>query len=128
VDVTASASFETRLWIGVLAAPLAWVAAEGVGYVTSARLCEAPVGMLPSGNAARVVNVIICGICLLVALAGLVVAIDNYRRMRTGAANVPFGRAEFLSVGGVFASVVFASAIILFAIPALVVNVCNHVR
>ena len=126
--MTASASFESRLWIGVLAAPMAWVAAEGVGYVTSARLCAAPVGMLPSGNAARVVNVIICGICLLVALAGLLVAIDNYRRMRNVAANVPFGRAEFLSVGGVFASVVFASAIILFAIPALVVNVCNHVR
>jgi hypothetical protein len=128
VDVTAGTSFERRLWIGVLAAPLAWVAAEGVGYVTSARLCEAPVGILQSANPARVVNVIICGICLLVALAGLVVAIDNYRRMRTGAANVPFGRAEFLSAGGVFTSVVFASAIILFAIPALVVNVCNHVR
>lgn len=126
--MTASATFESRLWIGVLAAPLAWVAAEGVGYVTSARLCEAPVGILPSGNPARVANVIICGICLLVALAGLCVAIDNYRQMRSRAANVPFGRAEFLSVGGVFASVVFASAIILFAIPALVVNVCNHVR
>lgn len=126
--MTANTSFERRLWIGVLAAPLAWVAAEGVGYVSSARLCEAPVGVLRSAEQARVVNVIICSICLLVALVGLAVAIDNYRRMRTAGANVPFGRAEFLAVGGVFASAVFASAIILFAIPAMVVNVCNHVR
>jgi hypothetical protein len=128
--VTADRPFETRLWIGVLAAPLAWVAAEGVGFVTSARLCEARPGIYPSANPAlaRVVNLILCGICLLVALAGLVVAIDNYRRTRSGASTVAIGRAEFVSLGGVFASVIFASAIVLFAIPALVVNVCNQVR
>ena len=128
--MTAGTSFETRLWIGMLAAPLAWVAAEGVGFVSSTKLCEARTGLVPDANPAlaRVVNLILCGICLLVALVGLVVAIDNYRRTRTAASNVAVGRAEFMSLGGVFASVIFASAIVLFAIPALVVNVCNQVR
>jgi hypothetical protein len=128
VDVTADGPFETRLWIGMLAAPLAWVAAEGVGFVTSTTLCEARPGIYSNPSLARVVNLILCGVCLLVAIAGLVVAIDNYRRTRSGASSVAIGRADFMSLGGVFASVIFASAIVLFAIPALVVNVCNQVR
>ncbi|HEY9225657.1 MAG TPA: hypothetical protein VIP11_03355 [Gemmatimonadaceae bacterium] len=121
---------EARLWIGVLAAPLAWGAAEWAGFVASSHLCDDRPGLLPSVHPgeARVANIVICGVFLLIALVGLVVAIDNYRRTRDDAARLAFGRASFMAIGGFFSSVVFTIAIVLFAMPALIVNVCNQVR
>jgi hypothetical protein len=121
VDVTAA-----RLWTGVLAAPTAWLVAEGVGYVFAARLCEPSVGLASSPEAAhaRVVNIIVCVACLVVAATGLVAALANVREVRRERT----GRDTFLSVGGAFSSALFTAGIALFALPALIVNVCNQAR
>jgi hypothetical protein len=121
VDVT-----EARLWTGVLAAPAAWLVAEGVGYVMAARMCEPSIGIASSPEAthARAVNTIVCVACLIIALVGLIAAIGNAREVRS----VGNGRATFLSLGGAFTSALFTLGIVLFSLPAFVVNVCNQAR
>lgn len=115
---------EARLWFGVAAAPGAWLLNEAVGYVVASRLCEPTLGSsgAVSAGTARVTNIVICTICLLVALAGLRVALGNWRTLR-GATNRST-HATFLSIGGTFSSAVFAVAIAMFGMPALIVNVC----
>ena len=116
---------EARLWTGVLAAPAAWLFAEGVGYVVAARMCEPSIGIASSAEAthARTINTIVCLVCLIVALVGLFAAIGNVRSR-----DATNGRATFLSLGGAFTSALFTLGIVLFALPALVVNVCNQAR
>jgi hypothetical protein len=36
------------------------------------------------------------------------------------------GRVRFLAIGGAFTSAVFAAAIVLFAVPGLILNVCSQ--
>ena len=99
---------------------------QGRRRTSAARLCEPSVGIATSAEAthARAINTIVCVVCLLVALVGLIAAIGNAREVR-GAAD---GRATFLSLGGAFTSALFTAGIALFALPALVVNVCNQAR
>lgn len=115
-----------RMWTGVLAAPTAWLVAEGVGYVVAARMCEPSIAVASSAEAAhaRTANAVVCVICLIVALVGLVAAIGNVREARA----VENGRGTFLAIGGAFSSALFGVGILLFAVPALVVNVCNQAR
>ena len=110
-----------RLWSGVVLAPVAWLCAEGVGYVVSSRVCESPSG---ETALARIVDIAICIVCLLVATAGLVAAIANVRVTSGGSERSP----TMLSVGGAFSSALFTIGIILFALPAAIVNACNRVR
>jgi hypothetical protein len=107
----------------VVLAPLAWVVAEAVGYVVAARLCEPATDLAMSSQAlhARVANSIVCGVCLVVALVGLSAAIKSTR----GASGMG-GRVRFLAIGGAFTSAVFAAAIVLFAVPGLILNVCSQ--
>ena len=115
-----------RLWAGVLAAPAAWLVAEAVGYTVAARICEPSVGLAtaPAATHARIVNLIVCAVCLAIAVAGLAAAVANVRDTRTRES----GRPSFLAVGGVFSSAVFTAGIALFAVPSLIVNVCNQAR
>lgn len=119
-----------RLWIGVIAAPAAWIVAGGVGFITSALLCGVRPAAVTAARPipARVVNIIICVLCLLGAVTGFVIAVDNYRRLRARAAESDVGRDLFMAVVGMFAGAVFIAAIVLFAVPALVLNVCDSVR
>lgn len=114
-----------RLWSGVVLAPLAWLLAEGAGYVLVARACEPPIGVAtnPETGPARVVDIAVCVVCLVVAALGLFMAIANTRvTLRRS------DRPTLLSLGGAFSSAVFTAGILLFALPAAVVNACNQVR
>jgi cytochrome bd-type quinol oxidase subunit 2 len=127
MDVTAPLPMRTgRLWTGVLAAPAAWVVAEGVGYVVAARACEPSVGAAASAETAhaRLLDIAICVVCLIIGVVGLWSAIANVRAARRDAND----RATFLSIGGAFSSALFTAGIALFALPALIVNACNQAR
>ena len=119
----------SRLWAGVLVAPAAWVVAELVGYFLAARACD-------RGSAGAMERVGITQDALAIGLAviavvGLVVAIGNWRSIHeTSSAEEPaaVGRMHFMSLAGVIASGLFVLGIVLFAVPPLFVNACNHVR
>jgi len=112
---------QTRLWSGVVLAPLAWLCAEGVGYVLASRACSPP-GV--ETTRAKIVDVVICVVCLIVAAVGLIAAIENARVTSRGSDRGP----TFLSFGGAFSSALFTGGIVLFALPAAIVNACNQVR
>ncbi|HEY4132226.1 MAG TPA: hypothetical protein VGM50_16575 [Gemmatimonadaceae bacterium] len=132
-----------RLWVGVLAAPVAWVIAESVGYVVSSRLCETA-GVIATSSVtarARIAHFALCLICLFIALIGFGAALSSVRAVRALRARddqrvpeniardfIHFGRASFMAYGGLFASGLFSLGILLFATPGIVVNVCNQAR
>lgn len=123
----------TRLWLGVLLAPGAWVLAEAAGYYLAARSCELGVAGVPLLGTAqpRATHIIVCLVALAGAVTGLWIALQNWRavgdRPRSGDAP-ELGRARFMSFGGVLLSVLFAGGIVLFAFPGLIVNACSQAR
>jgi hypothetical protein len=121
----------TRLWIGVLFAPGAWVLSGAVGYWLAERSCEPVVGGVPMRGTSHpaVVEVIVMAAALVVALAGCAVALRNWRTLRAAPrpeAFAAWGRAVFMALGGVITSVVFAVGIVLFALPAFLTSACSQ--
>jgi hypothetical protein len=119
----------SRWWLGVLSAPLGWLFVEGVGYVVSARECSRRVDI--DTTHIRVTQLVICGIGLIAAVNGLRVSLSQHRALRatTGGADTPMqGRRRFMAASGVILSTLFIGGIVLFAINALFVDVCERAR
>lgn len=122
----------SRLWAGVALAPAAWSVAELVGYVLVARACDrAQASAVAHAGVTQAVVAVVLGV---IAVAGLVIAVGNWRRVRdTGEIEQPgappaWGRAHFMALGGVIASSLFVLGIVFFALPPLFMNSCNQVR
>jgi hypothetical protein len=121
-----------RLWAGVALAPAAWSIAELLGYFLVARACDrGPAGAVAHAGVAQDVVAVVLGV---IAVAGLVIAVGNWKRVRdtgemehTGAPPA-WGRAHFMALGGVIASSLFVLGIVFFALPPLFMNSCNQVR
>jgi hypothetical protein len=118
-----------RLWAGVLLAPAAWVVAELLGYPLASRGCD----QRTVSAAARtgVTQDVIAVVLALIAVAGLVIAMGNWRQARAAASSnetAARGRAQFMSLAGVVASALFTLGIVFFALPPLLINICREVR
>ncbi len=123
----------TRLWAGVLAAPIAWVLMEMVGYYLAARSCEPGTGGVPLlGTAApRVTQVVLDVVALAAAVFGLVLSIGSRRALQPQPprdSTPEQGRAHFMALVGVFTSALFIGGIVLFGIPPFLVNACSQAR
>lgn len=126
----------TRLWLGVLAAPVAWVVNELVGYPVVGGRCEAGrVGVFSTGSgAASVGGVAVSLVMIIVAVVGLVIAFQNWRAVTSGrgsngivSASGRTSRVYFFGVAGLFVSILFGCGVLLFAISPLVVS-CTRIR
>ena len=118
----------SRLWAGVLIAPLAWGAAELLGYVLASRACQR--GALGAGYAG-VTQDVLAVVLGVVAAVGLAIAIGNWRRVREPPGldrSGTWGRTHFMALGGTVASTLFVLGIVLFTLPPLLLNPCEHVR
>jgi hypothetical protein len=114
-----------RLWFGLVAAPLAWSAAEIGGYIAAGRSCTAA---WPNGRAFGFVEprlwvVVIVAALAVLGIAGLLVAIANVR----GAAPAA-GRALFMAKAGRLDSSLFLVGNLFFTLPALITNLCQSAR
>lgn len=122
----------TRLWLGVLLAPGAWLVVEGVGYVVAARLCALDVLGSDSSHPAApsYVQIIICAIGFAASLVGLWISVRNLRGSAFADDGVTpaRGRARFMAMVGVLISVLFAGSIVLYALPAFVLDACHRAR
>jgi hypothetical protein len=121
-----------RLWIGILAAPIAWVSLELIGYYFAARSCEPGGGgipMLGTGHP-RATHAALSVIAAIIALLGLMTAAMNLRSLmrEPKPASTEWGRARFMALVGVLTSALFLGGIILFGIPAFLVNACSQAR
>jgi hypothetical protein len=121
-----------RLWFGVLAAPAAWLLMEIVGYYLAARSCEPGTGGVPLTGVSnlRTTHVILDVIALVVASIGLLTAVRSWRALPQprGEATAARGRAHFMAFLGVLTSVLFLGGLVLFGVPAFLVNVCSQAR
>jgi hypothetical protein len=108
-----------RLWVGIAAAPLAWVAAELVGYGFVGWYCDRHASGLPASY------LITLAITLLVAATGLTVGIGNWRVaiQETGAVGLP----RFLAKASVFVSMLFLFGILLMAAGGGLIGGCRGV-
>jgi hypothetical protein len=122
----------SRLWLGLLLAPLAWVGGELLGYYVTARACDAPGGVpFPhtSHPGAAVLTIEI--VAAIVAAIGLTIAMRSWRETRSDAGGpkpAAVGRARFMAFTGSITSALFLMGIVWFGFPAIVVNACNQAR
>jgi len=115
-----------RWWLGVLSAPVAWMFVEGVGYVVSARECSRHIGVDTAHI--RVTQLVICAIGLIAAVNGLRIALAHHRALRaeTAADSALQGRQRFMAASGVILGALFIGGIVLFAVNALFLDVCER--
>ncbi|HEU4697816.1 MAG TPA: hypothetical protein VFS40_01410 [Gemmatimonadales bacterium] len=134
-----------RLWFGILAAPLAWVLIEAVGYFLVARNCawggsglrawavpHAPailvaltvLGLAAGGAAFAVARASWQGVTGPAAAATPAAPDPRTTDPATFARSAALGRARFLAYGGMFTSGLFLLGILLFGLPALLVQAC----
>lgn len=138
-----------QLWLGLLLAPAAWVAAFAIGYTLASRSCEGDNGMHATGvPGVRWVNLAVAVVMAAIAAYGLITAVASLREARDKCApndreaeleagamdpeargTVPWwGRELFMARAGVIGSTLFLAGTLLFVIPPLVLNVCSQAR
>ena len=118
------------LWFGLCGAPLAWIGLEMFSYVLSMGVCTAQSDAHTGATwGAMLAASIIAG---LIALASIVVAVNNWRKTRhesQGSAHnlleVGEGRTRFLAMFGLLTSAGFIVAFIFSATTLLVIPLCK---
>lgn len=118
-----------RWWFGVLLSPVAWTLVAGVGYVVTARECSPLVGA--GTRQVRITQLVICAVGLVMAVGGLWIALRHRRALgvATSTSDAPsLGRARFMAASGILLSVLFIGGIVLMALSALFLDVCERAR
>jgi hypothetical protein len=123
----------TRLWLGLLLAPTAWLLAEAIGYLISARSCTPGQAGIPIYGPHRptTVEVVLVAVLAAAAAAGLWFAIRSGGTEADHGSNddpPPRGRARFMAQAGVLVSGLLLVGIVFFGLPPLLVNGCNAAR
>jgi hypothetical protein len=123
----------SRLWLGLLLAPAAWLVGEQLGYYVTARGCEPGVTGVPLPSPAHpAATVLVIEIAAaILAASGLVIALRSWRATRgddDSRKPAASGRAHFMAFTGMVTSSLFLLGIVWFGFPAIVVNACNEVR
>jgi hypothetical protein len=104
-----------RLWIGILAGPLAWAATEVISYTAAAHECST--GSRSLLHALTVTGLVCCAVGLIAARS--VVAI--YPRISDARSE----RIRSMAISGMTLSIAFAVAIIAMSIPNWILSPCD---
>ncbi|HSS99804.1 MAG TPA: hypothetical protein VLK33_22370 [Terriglobales bacterium] len=120
MDVTSTANKPktavlTRLWIGILAGPLAWATDEVVGYTATAHECSTGSSLLL--HSLTVGALLTCGIGFLCARSTWTASLDS--------ANDRSERVRSMALSGLALSVAFAVVILATAIPKWILSPCD---
>jgi hypothetical protein len=112
----------SRLWIGLLAAPVAWSVQGLLGWFFGARVCTSM-----SIGAVRLTVGLIGVAALVVAVGGFTVGLENWRTASADPRPAA-DRVEFMSLGGLLVSSTFLVAIVWACLNALLLNGCGGMR
>ncbi|MFC4313702.1 hypothetical protein ACFPN2_31805 [Steroidobacter flavus] len=114
------------IWFAILGAPLAWAAQGLIGWFVSARACA---GDLDSGGA-RVAELVISIVALIVALAGVGIGLRAWRHSADSsiAAIRAEVRQDFLAAVALIVSVSFSLGIVWAALSAFLLPMCERMR
>jgi hypothetical protein len=109
---------DAALWVGLLAAPAAWLGDLGLRYVAAVSACPDRHPGLPF---------LLTTTALACAIAGGIVAGCSWIRAPAAAAEEgsPAARSRFMAGAGLLTSAVFALAILVQSIPTLVLAPCE---
>lgn len=114
------------IWYGLLAPPSAWAIQELLGWFFGERTCAQ---MTPP--AVRLVVLAISIVALLIAVSGISTGWTTWTR-RTDAAGIvetdARDRVEFMAIGALFVSSVFAIAILWAGLSAAFLSDCGRMR
>ncbi|MBL1264264.1 hypothetical protein [Candidatus Methylomicrobium oryzae] len=124
----------TSLWIGILGAPLIWMALEMVSSALTASLCKTDTTSIAPQHTDTVWQYLlpINLVAFLLALIAAGVAINNWRKVRherAGSAHdlleIGEGRTRFLAMFGLLTSGGFLIALIFSALMLFLVPLCR---
>jgi hypothetical protein len=110
-----------RLWVGLLAAPLAWATQLLLSWGSEELACTTSASTTVAGLELDHFVVVVSLAAATVALGGLVVAVTSTLSARDDA----LGRVSFMAAAGILASAVFLGAIVLAGSAALVLDPCE---
>jgi hypothetical protein len=110
-----------RLWVGLLAAPLAWATQLLVGWGSEELACTTSASTTVAGLELDNFVVVVSLAAATVALGGLVVAVTSTLSARDDG----LGRVSFMAAAGILVSAVFLGAIVLAGSAALVLDPCE---
>jgi hypothetical protein len=129
-QVTRSETRESLLlWVGILAAPLAWTAQVIVAPDLAEILCYA--GAAGSGRGVvygmslESFLLILTAVLAGVAVAGLVVSVRCRRELRARQDRTPARRATWMALAGILVSALFLIAIVVGFIPLYFLESCT---
>jgi hypothetical protein len=105
----------TRLWVGILAGPLAWATDEVVGYTATAHECST--GSSTLLHALTVSALITCGVGLLCARSTWAASLSP--------SNDRSDRIRAMALSGICLSLAFAVVILATAIPKWILSPCD---
>jgi hypothetical protein len=127
------AAGNVALWFGLLAAPLAWMTGSLAAYFIASQSCTmkpAVAAALATATSPRFIGLI--GAAFAIAVAGLVVAYGNWRKMRregrgSNHHRLQLGeeRARFLSLCGLLVSIGFCIAFLFTAAYMVAAPLCG---
>jgi hypothetical protein len=123
----------SRLWAGLLLAPLAWMANGSLGWYISARACSdgnPAWGPLSSGGVHLLVG-LLGVVAFVVSVAGASISARSWRQFsadRHVTSVQALDSGEYMAVAGLFVSWIFAAGIVLFTLPAALVGLCVFSR
>jgi hypothetical protein len=123
---TESAVSRRRLWLGLVAAPAAWVMYGGLGWLIDTRLCQGAES--PATTVLRAVLGIVGLVALLAAVGGATVAYRTWRRLRNPGVHLTQdegdARPPFMALGGVLVSASFVVGILWAMLPLVLIDAC----
>lgn len=115
---------ELLQWVGLLAAPLAWVTQYAFGFFLAQARCEAAhwsSGWAPAQAA-------ITGVAALAAVLGELAAFTVYRELGGVEADAagPPGRQQFFAIGGLVGNILFFVAIVTTGVSVVGTQACRQ--
>ena len=119
---------DVLMWVGLLAAPVAWTAQHVTGvWLEIARCHDRTVGASP-GIPVDLVTVVVGATAAALALAGLVAAIAAWRATRDADDDdaPPPGRIHFMGVVGITISPLFLAMIVMSAAGGTAIMECTQ--
>lgn len=124
---------DRRLWYGLAAPIAAWVVEGMASFAFSDYACEQGKPLPPSFSRTTVVTalIVLAAVMLAVAVSAGVVAWRTWRSLskapRVSEAEGR-GRGEFMSLAGIFISVIFSIAIVWSGLAPMIVGPCTVSR
>jgi len=114
---------EARLWFGILAAPVAWVAQGALGWFFGYRVCTSM-----SIAAVRTTLGVISVLAIAITVAGLMTGWRNWRQTDGDVGIEAWDRVAFMSLAGVFVSASFLVGSIWAGLTPVLLNSCGGMR